>query len=274
MDTKFLAKYVTNKDLIALVDEILNQKEVYVIKYEYYKETDFKDRVFIGKNGIEDLSKYNKVDIGENFGKIKSRKGSPYTLEEHSRRVVEETQKILDSNPKLYDALDTMDFATMYDKEKAISEFKNICLVGAYLHDIGKALIGVTGVQIDDHSYVGGNYIYRWMDRVYALYDGTWYKEAVFAKLDNIIRWHMGFVIDKESKKFIAERRPDSLKQIETYIVSMADWKVNTPSGKRHDLIKSELEEFHSNLNTHDYKVSEVGKNLAITSGKIHLAIK
>lgn len=274
MDTKFLAKYITNKNLIALVDEMLNQEDVYVIKYEYYKETDFKDRVFIGSEEVKDFSKYNKINVGENFTTIKSRKGSPYTLEEHSRRVLDETKKILDNNSHIYDALDSMDFATMYDKEKAIAEFKNICLAGAYLHDIGKALIGVDGVQIDDHSYVGGNYIYRWMDRVYDLYEGDWYKEIIFAKLDSIIRWHMGFVIDKESKDFIAERRPDSLKQIETYIVSMADWEVNAPNGKRNELIQRELADFTSMLNSRNYRISSAGRNLVITSGKIRLAIR
>lgn len=274
MNTDFLKEYITNEQLIDLVNTIINQEEVYVIKHELYKTTDFRERVYLVKDEIPNPDNYDKISVKENFEKLPCRKFSKISLAKHSEMVLKETKKLLDSISNLYDGLDTEDFATMYEKFDAITAFKDICLAGAYLHDIGKALIGIDNVQIDDHSYVGGNYIYKFIDDIYDIYDGKWYCDAMYNKLDNIIRWHMGFVIDKETHSFIAERKPEALKYMETYLVSMADWRANTPGGRRRKLIDKDVEQFTKMLSTKDYRVSSVERELVISNSKFHLAIR
>ena len=256
MQTDFLKNYISNQKLVALIEKLIGQEEVYVIKNEFYRDTDFRERVFVDEKYVKDKSRYDIVNVAVNFDSLPCRATGNVTIAEHSQQVLEQTDKLLKEMPHLYASVATEDFDTLYAKDKIVEEFRNICLAGAYLHDIGKALIGTVNVQIDSHSYVGGNYLYRFAQEIKEIYAGEAWAEIMYEKLDNIIRWHMGYVLDKQTHSFVAERRPDTVKFVETYVVSLADWMVNTPKGSRRRIIDDDFAQFKNEIDNNNYKVA------------------
>lgn len=256
MNKELLKRYITNKELIDWIETVVTIERVYVINKDLYKTTNFKDRVYLNADDCPNLENYHEVNIEHNFRELRNRKNGRTTLEKHSEDVMIETAKLLESDERLYEGLDTIEYETMAERDMVKHEFRDICLAGAYLHDIGKAVIGVDDVQIDDHSYVGGNYIYRFMQSLYSIYEDFEYKYVLGEKLDNIVRWHMGYVIDHETEQYIAERRPDSVKHLETYLVSIADWIVNTRAGtKRYKVIMNDWDNFMEDIKSGEYKI-------------------
>lgn len=260
-----LKNYITKEELVDLVDDVVNNGDLYVINYDHYVDTPFQERFYEKKEDLPAEDKYHLVNISDNFENIKKRKHAKTTLAEHSAEVLAKTKEIVEAIPNLYESLNVLDFNNMFAKENAERAFKQACYAGAYMHDIGKALIGVDEPKIDDHSYIGGNYIFNFRRQASEVYGGEWFARNVYTKIDNIIRWHMGYVLDKKSKDFIAERKPDAPKQIETYIVSLADWYVNTQEGTaQRKVIDKEIADFIDIMNNHKYNVGGESREVVI----------